>query len=387
MIDRILLCEFKRLLQSFSVVILTGPRQSGKTTLCQMLQDGYSYVNLENVAVREMIAGSPMDFLREKGDKLIIDEAQRLPDLFSYIQVVVDEHPERRIILTGSNNFTLMERITQSLAGRAALLTLLPLSLSELGGANDCTTDEILFRGGFPAVWGAGKEPYDVYGNYYATYVERDLRQVAEIRNLSQFEHFMRLLAGRVGSEVNASRYAAEIGVSSNTIQQWLSVLEASYIVFRLPPYSRNIGKRIVRANKLYFYDTGLACFLLGIQHPDHIRQHPLRGELFENMVVTEFLKKSFNNGRRPNLFFYRDNQQKEVDVIEETSYHSINAYEIKSARIYNGSFGAGLNYLHKLFGDEVKQSQVIYDGDEELVSDRIGYRNVRSFFSKNPSQ
>lgn len=387
MIDRILLCEFKRLLQSFSVVILTGPRQSGKTTLCQMLQDGYSYVNLENIAVREMIAASPMDFLREKGDKLIIDEAQRLPDLFSYIQVVVDEHPERRIILTGSNNFTLMERITQSLAGRAALLTLLPLSLSELGGANDCTTDEILFRGGFPAVWGAGKEPYDVYGNYYATYVERDLRQVAEIRNLSQFEHFMRLLAGRVGSEVNASRYAAEIGVSSNTIQQWLSVLEASYIVFRLPPYSRNIGKRIVRANKLYFYDTGLACFLLGIQHPDHIRQHPLRGELFENMVVTEFLKKSFNNGRRPNLFFYRDNQQKEVDVIEETSYHSINAYEIKSARIYNGSFGAGLNYLHKLFGDEVKQSQVIYDGDEELVSDRIGYRNVRSFFSKKPPQ
>lgn len=387
MIDRILLCEFKRLLQSFSVVILTGPRQSGKTTLCQMLQDGYSYVNLENVAVREMIASSPMDFLREKGDKLIIDEAQRLPDLFSYIQVVVDEHPERRIILTGSNNFTLMERITQSLAGRAALLTLLPLSLSELGGANDCTTDEILFRGGFPAVWGAGKEPYDVYGNYYATYVERDLRQVAEIRNLSQFEHFMRLLAGRVGSEVNASRYAAEIGVSSNTIQQWLSVLEASYIVFRLPPYSRNIGKRIVRANKLYFYDTGLACFLLGIQHPDHIRQHPLRGELFENMVVTEFLKKSFNNGRRPNLFFYRDNQQKEVDVIEETSYHSINAYEIKSARIYNGSFGAGLNYLHKLFGDEVKQSQVIYDGDEELVNDRIGYRNVRSFFSKKPPQ
>lgn len=387
MIDRILLCEFKRLLQSFSVVILTGPRQSGKTTLCQMLQDGYSYVNLENVAVREMIASSPMDFLREKGDKLIIDEAQRLPDLFSYIQVVVDEHPERRIILTGSNNFTLMERITQSLAGRAALLTLLPLSLSELGGANDCTTDEILFRGGFPAVWGAGKEPYDVYGNYYATYVERDLRQVAEIRNLSQFEHFMRLLAGRVGSEVNASRYAAEIGVSSNTIQQWLSVLEASYIVFRLPPYSRNIGKRIVRANKLYFYDTGLACFLLGIQHPDHIRQHPLRGELFENMVVTEFLKKSFNNGRRPNLFFYRDNQQKEVDVIEETSYHSINAYEIKSARIYNGSFGAGLNYLHKLFGDEVKQSQVIYDGDEELVSDRIGYRNVRSFFSEKPPQ
>lgn len=387
MIDRILLCEFKRLLQSFSVVILTGPRQSGKTTLCQMLQDGYSYVNLENIAVREMIAASPMEFLREKGEKLIIDEAQRLPDLFSYIQVVVDEHPERRIILTGSNNFTLMERITQSLAGRAALLTLLPLSLSELGGANDCTTDEILFRGGFPAVWGAGKEPYDVYGNYYATYVERDLRQVAEIRNLSQFEHFMRLLAGRVGSEVNASRYAAEIGVSSNTIQQWLSVLEASYIVFRLPPYSRNIGKRIVRANKLYFYDTGLACFLLGIQHPDHIRQHPLRGELFENMVVTEFLKKSFNNGRRPNLFFYRDNQQKEVDVIEETSYHSINAYEIKSARIYNGSFGAGLNYLHKLFGDEVKQSQVIYDGDEELVSDRIGYRNVRSFFSKKPPQ
>ena len=387
MIDRILLCELKRLLQSFSVVILTGPRQSGKTTLCQMLQDGYSYVNLENVAVREMIASSPMDFLREKGDKLIIDEAQRLPDLFSNIQVVVDEHPERRIILTGSYNFTMMERITQSLAGRAALLTLLPLSLSELGGANDCTTDEILFRGGFPAVWGAGKEPYDVYGNYYATYVERDLRQVAEIRNLSQFEHFMRLLAGRVGSEVNASRYAAEIGVSSNTIQQWLSVLEASYIVFRLPPYSRNIGKRIVRANKLYFYDTGLACFLLGIQHPDHIRQHPLRGELFENMVVTEFLKKSFNNGRRPNLFFYRDNQQKEVDVIEETSYHSINAYEIKSARIYNGSFGAGLNYLHKLFGDEVKQSQVIYDGDEELVSDRIGYRNVRSFFSKKPPQ
>ncbi len=381
MIKRELETEILRLLESFSVVILTGPRQSGKTTLCRNLLKGYRYVNLENIASRNIIESSPLDYLRANGERLIVDEAQRLPDLFSYIQVAVDENPSLRIILTGSNNFQLMENITQSLAGRAALLSLLPLSISELQGAAEYSTDQILLRGGYPGVWGDNKTPEDVYGNYFSTYIERDVRQLLNIQNLTQFERFIKIMSGRVSSEFNASKIASEVGVSSITINQWFSVLEASYIAFRLPPYLRNIGKRMIKSSKVYFYDTGLACFLLGITKPEHLTNHPLRGELFENFVVSEFLKRSYNKGKRPNFFFYRDNSQKEVDVIEEISYHTLNAYEIKSSKIYNSSFGAGLSYLTKMFGDEVKKTQVLYDGDEELPNDKLGYRNVRNFF------
>lgn len=383
MIHRQIAGRFLKLLEGFSVIILTGPRQSGKTTLCKMELPHYEYYNLEDIAQREAIASSPKDFLLAHAKGLIIDEVQLLPELFSYVQVVVDEHPEYRFVLTGSNNFSLMENITQSLAGRAAVLTLLPLSLNELGGATDFSTDELLIRGGYPAVWSTPKEPSEVYANYYTTYIERDLRRLVNVKDLSSFQLFMRLLAGRVGTEFNASALSSEVGVSSVTARQWLSVLEASYVVFRLPPYYRNVGKRIVKASKLYFFDTGLVCFLLNIRDKNQIAPHPLRGKIFENMVVSEFMKRSFSTAYKPSLFFYRDSGQKEVDLIEEESFDVLKAYEIKSARHYNGSFGAGLTYFKRLYGNAVVRSTVLYDGEDELADAAVARRNVRRFFTE----
>lgn len=387
MIERDLKEKLLALSKSFSVVIMTGPRQSGKTTLCKMAFPEYNYVNLEKIALRRSIESNPMDFLLQHDEGLIIDEAQLLPELFSYVQVVVDEHPENRYILTGSSNFSLMEKITQSLAGRAAVLSLLPLSLSELHGAEGVSTDELLLRGGYPAVWSKEVEPSEVYGNYYTTYVERDLRQLVNIKNLSMFQQFITLVAGRIGTEFNASSLAAEIGISSVTVQHWMSVLEASYIVFMLPPYFRNIGKRIVKSKKIYFYDTGLACFLLGIKNKEQLAPYPLRGQLFECLVVSEFMKRSYNSGNRPHLFFYRDREQKEVDVVEEETFRQLRAYEIKSARMYNGSFGAGLSYFKKIYGDEVTQTMVLYDGEDELVKQFGGFKNIRRFFGEKTNQ
>lgn len=382
MINRLLTAEIKRLAHDFSVVILTGPRQSGKTTLCRMVFTGFLYVNLEDLATLEMVRSAPKEFLLQHRNGLIIDEVQRFPELFSYIQVVVDEHPEYRYILTGSSNFTLMERITQTLAGRAAVLSLLPLSLAELGGAPEWTTSQLMIRGGYPGVWGDGKQPADVYGNYYTTYIERDLRQLVSIKDLMQFQHFVRLVAGRVGCEVNAAALSEELGVSAVTVTSWLSVLQASYIVFLLPPYFRNIGKRIVKKSKIYFYDTGLACYLMGLRTTEQLDVHPLRGNLFENMVVSEFMKRCFNANERPNLYFYRDSKQHEVDVVEERTFRILNAYEIKSARHYNSSFESGLVYFCKLFGNEVASATVLYDGDDELTGAPINYFNARNFFA-----
>ena len=363
MINRILAEEIKRVSADFSVLILTGPRQSGKTTLCKMTFPGYRYVNLENPDVRDMISADPIMFLKQGASGLILDEAQQYPELFSYIQVLVDEDRSMRFVLSGSNNFSLMEKITQSLAGRAALLTLLPLSMSEVN--THMTTDELLFRGFYPAVWGDGKRPYDVYSNYYRTYIERDLRQLVNIKDLALFRHFVRLMASRVGTEFNASRISNEVGIDVKTVQHWLSVLQASYIAFTLPPYYRNIGKRIVKAHKLYFYEPGLVSYLLGLETPEQVALHPLRGAMFENMVVAEFFKRRHNEGRTPNLFYYRDSSQKEVDLIEEQVFGKLYAYEIKSAQRFSTQFCAGIDYFRKLYGDNVAGGEVLYDGDE----------------------
>ena len=304
----------------------------------------------------------PMTFLKGNKNGMILDEAQRLPELFSYIQALVDEDKALRFVLSGSNNFTLMERITQSLAGRAALLTLLPLSVAEINPT--ITSDELMYSGFYPAVWGDGQRPYDVYSNYYRTYVERDLRQLINVKDIDLFRQFVRLMASRVANEFNASRISNEIGVTVKTVQQWLSILITSYIAFTLPPYYRNIGKRIVKAPKLYFYETGLVNYLLGLESPEQVATHPLRGAMFENMVVSEFYKRRFNQGKTPNLFYYRDNTQKEVDLIEEEGFGRLYAYEIKSAKRFNTDFLAGLDYFKKLYGSDVVGGAVLYDGD-----------------------
>ena len=377
MIDRELKSEALRLAEDFQVLILTGPRQSGKTTLCKMAFPTYRYVNLENPDTRELLVRDPISFLKENNEGMIVDEAQLYPELFSYIQVLVDEDKSLHFVLSGSNNFTLMERITQSLAGRAALLTLLPLSIAELGSS--CTTDELLSGGFYPGVWGDGKKPFDVYSNYYSTYIERDLRQLINIKDLDLFRQFVRLMASRVSSELNASRVSNEIGIDVKTVQHWLSILNTSYITFTLPPYYRNIGKRIVKAHKLYFYDVGLVCYLLGLENASQVATHPLHGALFENMVVAEYYKRYFNRGRTPHLYFYRDNTQKEVDLIEEQTFDQLRIYEIKSAKRYNSQFATGLDYFKKLYGEKVTTATVLYDGDESATFNGILCRNWRA--------
>ena len=341
----------------------------------------YYYFNLENPHIVEKIAKNPIDFLKEHAEKgVIFDEAQRYPELFQFIQVVADEHPDFRFVMTGSSNFLLMEKITQSLAGRIALLTLLPFSMTELADFSDSTTDTLLFKGGFPAVWNDNFLPQDVIANYYNTYIERDVRQLINIKDLSKFQIFIRLCAGRVGTEFNAQSLSNEIGVSNHTINEWLSVLEASYVVFRLQPFFENIGKRLIKSPKIYFCDTGLICFLLGIETSEQLKTHPLRGAIFENYVVLEFLKNRYNAGKPNNLFFYRDKSQREVDIVQQFGYQ-YRAYEIKSATAFHGDFFNNLKYLKNLLGDRLLSTKLIYDGNSELNIDEngtINFRNVK---------
>lgn len=347
----------------FPVVVITGPRQSGKSTLCRHVFDSYSKYNLEDIALRESIMLDPKAFIRSCGKEVIIDEVQHLPELLSYIQIEVDENPERRFVLTGSSNFSLMESITQSLPGRAILFTLLPMSLNELGDYSLKGTDELLYNGFFPSVV-THQRPADLfYPNYYSTYVERDVRQIKNLTDIVQFQKFVRLLAGRTGYEMNASQIANETGVSSPTVKSWMSLLEASYIAFLLPPYYANINKRLTKTPKVYFYDTGLLCFLLGIENAEQLTIHPLRGAVFENLAVIELLKKRFNLGKSSNLYFYRENSGREADIFRVEGA-LMDAFEVKSSQTFNKAFVRNLNYLKELFGDKIRNSYVVYDGN-----------------------
>lgn len=378
-LKRQLQVELDRLIDLYSVIVVTGPRQSGKTTLCKKQFSAYHYVNLENISTREQIQTAPKAFLEQYLEGLIIDEAQHLVELFSYIQVVVDENENAKFVLTGSSNFSLMQGITQSLAGRAAVLTLLPLSLQELDkNLKKEDTNTLMLNGGYPAVWAKGIPVQDISRNYYNTYIERDVRQLLNVKDITRFQTFMKLCAGRIGTEFNASTLSNEVGVSVPTIQEWVSVLEASYILFRLPPFFRNIGKRLVKSPKIYFYDTSLVCFLLGIENEQQLSAHPLRGTIFENMVVLEFFKDRYNKSKLPNLYFYRDKSQHEVDLIEEKGA-KLFAYEIKSAKAFTKGFIVGLDYLRKVVGKDVISTQVIYDGENDIYSPENGMVNFRN--------
>ena len=365
--------------QYFSVIVITGPRQSGKTTLCKVMFSDFAYVNLEDLSLREQILIDPKHFLDSHPEGIVIDEAHHLPELFSYIQVAVDEHPERRYVITGSSNFNLLEKVTQSLAGRAALFTLLPLSLSEIGDkAAHLSTDTLMLDGGYPAVWSRKQPRRMVYSNYYATYVERDIRQIVNVTNLRAYQNFMRLVAGRVGTEFNASALSNAIGVTVKTIQSWLSVLHASYIAYALPPFYENVGKRLVKSPKVYFHDTGLLCHLLNIETEEQLAVHPLRGEIFENMVINNILKNFMNKGKTPQLFFYRDRSQHEVDLVVQTAL-GYNAYEIKSSSTFSKNYFDGITYLKSLLKERLSGSAVLYTGSEEVNAQENGIFNYRT--------
>ena len=316
----------------YPFVTVTGPRQSGKTTLCRAAFPHLQYANLEAPDLREFAESDPRGFLAQLGDGAILDEIQRVPMLLSYLQVLADEQRENGLfVLTGSEQFRLSDAINQSLAGRTALLRLLPFSLDERRqtGASD-RIDDILYSGCYPRIHDQKLEPRQALGDYFETYVERDVRQIGEIRNLSNFRRFVRLCAGRVGQLANLSALGADAGVSHTTARHWLTVLEASYVVFLLPPFYANIRKRLVKSPKLYFYDVGLASYLIGIEHAGQLATYPLRGALFENAVIAEALKYRFNRGYRSNLSFFRDARGLECDLLYENG-NGIGAIEIKS--------------------------------------------------------
>ena len=336
MIEREIAGHLASLFRQYPIVTVTGPRQSGKTTLCKQVFPELGYVNLESPDERDFAETDPRRFLAQHASGAIIDEVQRVPSLLSYLQVLVDEDGRNGLfVLTGSEQFGLSEAINQSLAGRTALLRLLPFSLSELQktGAN-IGIDDVLFSGFYPRLHDHGLDPGQALGDYFETYVERDVRRLSNIRELGSFQRFVRLCAGRTGQLLNLSSLGSDSGVARATVRYWLAALEASYIIFQLEPYHANIRKRLVRTPKLYFYDVGLASYLLGIQSAEQVATHPLRGHLFENAVVVEAMKHRFNRGRRANLSFFRDSNNLECDLLYETGY-GLGAIEIKSGRDY----------------------------------------------------
>lgn len=361
----------------YSVITITGPRQVGKTTLCKHLFPDYKYINLEHPAQRAVIEQDIEAFFNGMSDNLIIDEVHHLPEILSYIQVLVDQSPERKFVLTGSSNFSLLHQITQSLAGRTSLFTLLPFSYEELPHAKQLPTNTLLFQGAYPAIYTKGVPANMLYRDYYNTYVERDIHQLLKVKNMQSFQTFIRLCAGRVGSECNLSSLANEVGVSAPTINEWMNILQASYILWKLPPYYANINKRLVKTPKLYFYDTGLLCYLLGIENENQLQTHPLRGSIFENMVLSEVVKMRFNQGKDNNLFFYRENKGYEVDLVCPQG-DNLRIMEIKSAQTFSADFWRGIKRMEELFGASITRSCVVYDGAFESHVPIRGIYNFR---------
>ena len=366
MYNRELKTKRLELSQTWSIISVTGPRQSGKTTLCKMAFPEYEYVNLERATTRALVEQDIEGFLLQYPNGLIIDEAQNLPELFSVLQVVVDENKSLRYVLSGSSDFLLMQNISQSLAGRVAVMRLLPLSLSELGADISEDVNEQMWCGFYPAVWGDKKDPHTVYDSYVATYIQKDVRQIVNIKDLTLFRRFLTLVATRVGTEFVASSIGTELGVDHKTIQSWMSILETSYTAFLLHPFYRNIGKRLTKTPKVYFYDVGLVCYLLGIETAQQLAHHPLRGAIFENMVVCDMLKERYNKGLDKNIMFYRD-KVREVDILQEEAGR-LHAYEVKVAERFHSDFTKSLDYLKALLKDDLLSMTIVYTGENKSV-------------------
>lgn len=351
----------------YPIITLTGPRQSGKTTLCRIAFPEKPYVNLESPDSREFAHTDPRGFLSTYPEGAILDEIQRVPELVSYLQPMVDEDPRPgRFILTGSQQFEVMTTINQSLAGRTTLLKLLPLSIEELTGAGITSSiDRQLLTGFYPRIYDAELDPTTALGDYVQTYVERDIRQLIAIKDLSLFEKFVRLCAGRVGQLLNLQSLGNDVGISHTTARNWLTLLEASYIVFLLQPWHTNVSKRQIKSPKLYFYDVGLAAWLLGAENETHINRHPLKGNLFENLIVIEALKYRYNRGKRSNLYFWRDAKGNEVDLLLEQG-PDITAVEIKAGATISNDWLIGLHRFADKLASPPKTSALIYGGTEQ---------------------
>lgn len=397
MIERTIAPVLLKLAESFPVVTLTGPRQSGKTTLCRSLFPDLPYINLEAPDQRALANADPRGFLARIPEGAVLDEIQRVPDLVSYLQTVVDEmlwqKKPVKYILTGSQQFEVSQAVSQSLAGRTALLKLLPLSIQELSSSGRIASlDELLLSGFYPRIHSdaVSVSASQLLGDYLETYIERDIRQLTELRDLATFEKFVRLCAGRVGQIINMNSLAGDTGISHTTAKAWLSLLEASYVVFILRPWFGNVSKRLIKSPKLYFYDVGLASYLLGIQSAQQMSRDPLRGGLFENMIVIEALKYRYNQGERNNLYFYRDANGHEVDLLLDAG-GKLYPIEIKSGATVVKDYFDSIQKLSVVLAASVQQGgAVVYGGTDNYAYKDfsvVAYSNMHSFLALSHSK
>lgn len=362
MYQRSLQTVLERFAKLYPILGITGPRQSGKTTLAKMLFSHLPYVSLENLDIRTQARQDLRSFLAHYQTGAVFDEVQHVPELLSYLQGIVDELPQKgRYVLTGSQNFSLNHHISQSLSGRIGMVTLLPLSLSELNTLDDPSTS--IFQGGYPMLHSLNMHPLDFYPSYVQTYIERDVRQLKNIESFNRFQTFLKLCAGRIGQIINFSSLAQDCGISHVTARQWLNILEASYIIFFLQPFYKNFNKRLIKMPKLYFYDTGIACTLLGLEKKEQLETHYLKGVLYENLVILELLKGRLHSGLPANFYFWRDQTGHEIDFIAEWG-GTIKAVEIKSNATFQLDFIKNLDFFHKLALDA--ECYLIYNGTQE---------------------
>jgi len=359
--------EIRQLSKEFPIVAILGPRQSGKTTLAKHIFKKYKYVSLEDPDMRSLAIEDPRGFLFQYDKKVIIDEIQRVPELFSYLQTHTDELKETGLfILTGSQNYLLMENISQSLAGRVGLATLLPFSIEEVMKYNPkLTLEELMLTGFYPRIYDQGIRSLSFYKSYLSTYIEKDIRFIKNIVDYDSFYKFIKIMAGRTGQILNTLAISNECDISHNTVKEWLSVLETSYITYKLKPFYKNYNKRLIKNAKIYFYDTGLVCYLLGIKNIENLNTHYSKGSIFETFVVSDFIKNNFNKGKICDFYFWRDSQKKEIDLIINNGV-DLKSVEIKSGRTIKDDFFKGLNYWNSLSKNNPKNSYIIYAGESE---------------------
>lgn len=366
----------------FSVITVSGPRQSGKSTLLTQLFPLYEKYSLKDLNILDYAKNDPIAFLNQTDEGMFIDEIQRCPQLLDYIQGIVDNNPKRHFALSGSSNFEVMKNLSESLAGRAGVFELLPMSIQEVTGKVDLDNlNQILYNGLYPSICAKKNIAKFFYPSYVRTYLEKDVRDLLQMKDQIRFTKFLKQCAARIGSLFNASELGAEIGVSSKTISHWLSVLQASYLITLLPPYYENIPKRLVKSPKLYFNDPGLACYLLDIETPQQLDRDKMRGAIFENMIVMEAIKHRYNMGLEGGVFFYRDSNQNEVDLLIKQE-GELTAIEVKSSMTYSSSFEKTLTQIEGWIKTPISRKAIVYSGDFENTSDNINLINYRHISS-----